>query len=42
MCAENDKQDWQQSEGDVNISAQRQAWIDAHVDEETRKWLRLE
>ncbi len=42
MCAENNKQDWQQSEGDVNISAQRQAWIDAHVDDETRKWLELD
>ena len=42
MCAEKDKQDWLRSEGDVNISAQRQAWIDAHVDDETRKWLELD
>ena len=42
MCAENDNHNWQRSEGDVNISAQRLAWMDAHVDDETRKWLELD
>lgn len=28
-----DNQDWLRSEGDVSISSQRQAWIDANIDE---------
>ncbi len=27
------------SEGDVNVSAQRQAWLDANIDAETKSWL---
>ena len=30
------------SEGDLNLSAQRQAWTNEHIDAETQRWLDLD
>jgi len=42
MTYKNKKTDGMQSEGDLNLSAQRQAWINGHIDKETQAWLDLD
>jgi 4-aminobutyrate aminotransferase len=42
MKDKNNKTDDMQSEGDLNLSAQRQAWTQEHINAETQAWLDLD